>query len=130
MKTCLKCGGTFPLDEFHKDAQREDGKFPWCKPCKRKSNRGSYYKNPNSYRDRWLRNAYGINLNQFNEMLEVQGGLCAICHRPSSSTLHVDHCHVSNRVRGLLCSACNTALGLLADDVESAKNLVKYLENA
>lgn len=53
---------------------------------------------------------YEITVEQFDKMMELQGGLCKICRqgpKTEKSRLHVDHCHDSNRVRGLLCYDCN-----------------------
>lgn len=48
-------------------------------------------------------------------MLEQQGGVCAICKEPNQDfrRMHVDHCHKTLRVRGLLCIRCNTTLGMI-----------------
>ncbi len=57
---------------------------------------------------------YGITLAQYDEMLTRQGGTCAICKKPPKvKRLHVDHCHSTGRVRGLLCGSCNGRLGWL-----------------
>ncbi|WP_442942261.1 endonuclease VII domain-containing protein [Nonomuraea sp. NBC_00507] len=63
-------------------------------------------------------------------MLEAQGGACAACRRVTDQNLHVDHCHTTGKVRGLLCVGCNTALGLLAEDSERIRGLLGYLEVA
>jgi len=77
--------------------------------------RKNYYKyNPN--RGPWRRwNAYGITQAEYGTMLERQGGLCAICTIPMSpgKGTHVDHDHITDQVRGLLCSSCNHSLGHL-----------------
>lgn len=60
-----------------------------------------------------------------------QGGLCAICVRPNLTKrgmLHVDHCHESGRVRGLLCNGCNLALGHMQDRADLLRRAVEYLE--
>lgn len=55
---------------------------------------------------------YGLTHEQFASMLEKQGGVCVICRGTDKTrSLAVDHCHVTGRVRGLLCGTCNTALG-------------------
>lgn len=61
-------------------------------------------------------------------MLEAQGGVCAICRRPSDpAPLHVDHDHRTGAIRGLLCSPCNTAIGLLGDDPDRMMAAAAYL---
>ena len=73
---------------------------------------------------------YGIDMAQFNELLEAQGGVCAICHglpNGPGRRFHIDHCHDSKKVRGLLCGKCNTAIGLLNDDPQRAESAAAYL---
>ena len=76
--------------------------------------------NPTDIRDRHLKHRYGISLKHYNELLAKQGGVCAICRQPPSASntrshwgnkLCVDHCHDSEKVRGLLCNDCNLAVG-------------------
>jgi hypothetical protein len=71
-------------------------------------------------RDANLKALYGINLVQYERLLEQQGGVCAICGRPPRSrpVLDVDHDHLTGVVRGLLCGNCNRAVGLLDDNPE------------
>jgi hypothetical protein len=59
---------------------------------------------------------YGLSPADFDRMAIEQNGLCAICRRKPQRWLCVDHCHTTNKVRGLLCDNCNTALGLLDDN--------------
>lgn len=77
-----------------------------------------------------LRRAYGMEPADFAVLLDAQGGVCAICGGPPNGPgkrLHVDHCHDSKRVRGLLCAKCNTALGLLGDDYDRVRVAADYL---
>ncbi len=73
---------------------------------------------------------YGITEEDYERMLEEQDHLCAICREPCSSgrRLAVDHCHLTGKVRGLLCMNCNIALGKLKDSVKIAQSLIRYLE--
>jgi hypothetical protein len=88
-------------------------------------------------RDSWLRAQFGISLPYYDALLAAQGGVCATCRRPErrkrgnsaeATALHVDHCHRTGRVRGILCASCNTALGLLADDIDRVVAAAAYLE--
>lgn len=76
------------------------------------------YRGPKlSAKDRRVRK-YGMTEVDYNFMFEYQQGQCGVCkthQRDLSRALAVDHCHKSGRVRGLLCSRCNTAIGLLKD---------------
>lgn len=72
---------------------------------------------------------YGVTDAQYDAMLAEQGGLCKLCRGTPNGRgiLHIDHCHATGRIRGLLCSKCNTALGLLNDDVELFAKALRYL---
>lgn len=77
-----------------------------------------------------MRRAYGIGADEFDALLARQGGVCAICQGAPNgpgSRFHIDHCHASNVVRGLLCSKCNTAIGLMDDDPKRFAAAVEYL---
>lgn len=80
-----------------------------------------------------LKTTYGISLEQYEEMFAAQGGVCKICHLPethirsgSSKSLDVDHDHQTGEVRALLCSACNSAYGLLREDPERILAMFDY----
>lgn len=71
-------------------------------------------------------NKYGITVEQLSALELLQGGACAGCG-VSTEKLQVDHDHVTNRVRGLLCLTCNLALGSLKDNPETMRRLIEYL---
>ena len=75
-----------------------------------------------SYR---LRSKYGLSVTEYERMSHAQFGVCAICH--DERKLVVDHCHSTGEVRGLLCSPCNTAIGLLRDDPATVQRAVGYI---
>lgn len=70
----------------------------------------------------------------YDGMLEAQGGRCAICNstdaRSRSDKFHIDHCHKTGVVRGLLCGPCNGGIGKLRDDPNLLRIAIKYLERA
>lgn len=75
-----------------------------------------------------LRKKYGIELEEYEAMLAAQGGVCAICAAtPNDRRLAVDHCHVTGKVRGLLCSSCNIGIGYFRDSAEALAAAIKYL---
>lgn len=85
-------------------------------------------KDPNKFRAWRLRYYFGITLEQYNSMLEEQGGVCWICLRPQMKKfLAVDHDHKTNRIRGLLCGLCNQGLGSFGDSPELLHRAIKYL---
>lgn len=70
---------------------------------------------------------YGLTLSQWRKMLSKQGGVCAICG-DGKANLVIDHCHTTGKVRGLLCSHCNTGLGCFKDRRSSLIYAVRYLD--
>lgn len=74
---------------------------------------------------------YGITVEQRDQMISDQGGLCAICFTEliAGVKTHIDHCHETNKVRGILCINCNQALGKFKDSVQTLQNAIKYLES-
>lgn len=75
-------------------------------------------------RQNHLRRKYGISIEQYDEMLRRQGGVCAICRGKQNAKwkhFDVDHDKATGRVRGLLCRRCNTGLGYLENSTFSGK---------
>jgi hypothetical protein len=81
-------------------------------------------------RKSYLKRTYGLMLEDYERLLEVQGGVCAICRepRPEERTLHVDHNHDTGEIRGLLCFRCNNALGDMRESADFAQALLDYLD--
>lgn len=154
-KTCKKCGVVYPLtSEFWRVKTREKCGFTTpCKNCHRKHEKEKRFnpekkkRNQIQYKKWYLKNRgyttkrtrlenFGINENQYQELVKKQNGVCAICGNPEKAkingnvkSLAVDHCHKTNLIRGLLCSNCNTALGLLKDNVQILQKMINYLNN-
>lgn len=147
MHKCNKCGLDKPHDEFY---PRRDTKFGWsriCKACdkvrghakyekfkdKYAKNHASYYRKNKQYhidycRDRRYRYKFGIGIAEYNELLEKQNGVCLICLKPPGKrNLAVDHDHQTNKIRGLLCTPCNQALGLAHDNPFVLLKAAEYL---
>lgn len=92
---------------------------------------------PRRRRDNYLRNKFGIGVDEYEAMADRQGGACAICRalpspvregrRFTNGTLVVDHCHATGKVRGLLCDRCNRGLGQFGDDVDMLWAAISYL---
>jgi hypothetical protein len=87
---------------------------------------------------RTLKHYYGITLVEYENLLVAQNGVCAICRQAETSTdpklnrprrLAVDHCHTTGKIRGLLCLACNTAIGKLKDDPQLIERAAAYVRN-
>ena len=69
---------------------------------------------------------YGIELEDYQNMLDLQNDRCAICET-IPQTFHIDHCHKTGKVRGLLCRGCNHGLGQFKDDPIALERAAKYL---
>ena len=86
-------------------------------------------RNPEKAKSYDLKKHYGISLIEYNDMLDAQGGKCAICGETDRTfgRLVVDHCHDSRKIRGLLCSLCNRSIGGLRHSVEILEKAIDYL---
>lgn len=83
------------------------------------------------WRENQLKVKYGITIEEWDEMYTRQEHKCAICSTDvpvGNGLLHVDHCHKSGKIRGLLCHHCNVALGSFKDDIDILRKAIKYLE--
>lgn len=143
MKLCNKCKVIKPLIDFGKERRTKDGLTYYCKQClavyvkqyainhkQARKDRDKVHTERNTLRNRntFLYKKYGITNKDYEEMFLSQNGLCKLCNREyTTKNYHVDHCHTTGRVRGLLCGPCNTALGLVRENEEVLKNMIKYL---
>lgn len=82
-----------------------------------------------------LKRYYGIDLAKYQKMLLEQNGVCGICKKPETSVVNgkikplaVDHCHNSEKIRGLLCARCNQAIGLMNEDQGILASAIEYLQ--
>lgn len=144
---CTKCKQEKLPEEMSKDARRRGGLSSWCRECRKVSARTWGSKNPDKVkeqyrlkknkegfleeqRSRTLKSRYGIDQQQYNDLLEYQKFKCAICKTSSEDKtylFHVDHCHTTGKVRGLLCAPCNVYLGYIKDCPEIYMNGIEYL---
>lgn len=89
------------------------------------------YRNNPAYkkklREKRLVELYKISLEEYENMFSKQNGLCAICNEVSIKLLAVDHNHITGKVRGLLCSQCNLAVGNVRERVDIIRSMLKYL---
>jgi predicted nucleic-acid-binding Zn-ribbon protein len=139
MKMCNVCKVAKPFEDFYdgykakKQRDVTNKKYPHsrCKECDHarvkvyhKNNRAKVTKQQLiSHR----RREYGLTEEEYNNMVLSQNNMCAICNKPSERTLHIDHDHVTGRVRGLLCSNCNLGIGLLQEDLVVLNRAIEYL---
>jgi hypothetical protein len=109
-KRCRVCQEDRPGDEFYPGRSE-------CKQCKK-----AYAQR------RHFERTYGISLEERDALLRGQGGRCAICRGiPENHVLHVDHCHVTGKVRAMLCYTCNRLLGDVGDSTDLLLDAIEYL---
>jgi hypothetical protein len=116
-KRCPQCGEIKAHSEWELDAMTSDGYASYRKACRADRNQQSYFKRK-----------YGMTLAERDEMIASRMGLCANCLK--APAVHVDHCHETGRVRGVLCFNCNSAIGKLGDDPDAVRRAAAYLEGS
>lgn len=123
-KRCTKCGADKPLEAYTPDPRKRGGREHACRIC-RQSRRSK-----GAAKLAHLRRAYGLVPSDVSAIAERQNGQCPICRRGLAAVkrTHIDHCHSTGRVRGILCSECNTGIGKLKDSPELLRRALAYLE--
>ena len=116
-KRCRGSGEVKPHGEWHRNGTASDGLSTRCKACKAEQGRAGH-----------LKRNYGMTEAERDEMIASQKGLCVICLK--APAVHVDHCHETGRVRGVLCFNCNSAIGKLGDDPDAVRRAAAYLEGS
>lgn len=146
-RTCRACETTKPLTEFHR-TPNGTGRIGRCRDCinannkVRRGNDAAYKAKHSAYNREWYRKnyararhgierarlkfAYGVTPEQIADARQAQNNLCAICKRPRF--LVIDHDHRTGRFRGMLCKACNIAIGQFGDNSEGLRIALAYLE--
>lgn len=124
MKWCPDCQAVKDLAEFPRNRNTGTGRAPYCKPCHNVRGKLSKLKVGGS-RTYHLKRRYGITASDAEAMLLAQKGLCALCR--AAPAVHVDHDHVTGKVRGLLCFNCNGGLGQFKDRIDVLQAAVDYL---
>lgn len=138
MKVCNICLESKPLDAFSVLKKGAQGRHPACKVCRSIQSKAWYNSKRaeilKSRRERhrrtgeYRRHVYGLSLEDFTSLAAAQNGRCAICLEvPTGRGFHVDHCHLTGRIRGLLCRGCNLALGQMKDDPARLMRAADYL---
>lgn len=127
---CSKCAEIKPTTEFYTNRRDTRGYSYNCKDCEKAKKKVDYSKHTEkrlSYRRKYL---YGLSEEEYQDMLFKSGGNCEICGGTCKTgrALAVDHCHTTGKVRGLLCTRCNNAIGNFEDNVSILKAAITYLE--
>ncbi len=138
-QVCKRCRKKKPLAKFYKAAFMKNAHESQCKVCQKELLRERKQRNPKKYQDDLRRNRYlrwyGITIEDYDQMFEIQKGKCAICgttrphFRKNVKHFNVDHNHETGTVRGLLCNTCNRGLGLFRDNVGLIGKAFQYLTN-
>lgn len=145
-KVCKKCGVEWPASEYRVRVQH-GRKYVCgdCRECRRAYGRiqskrytannqekikANYLANKDRFRFNHLRRKYNLTPQALEDLLLSQSGLCAICQSSLSDLdrpYHIDHCHTTKQVRGVLCFSCNTGLGKFRDDPRLLESAFLYL---
>ncbi len=149
MKHCKKCKQTKSEDNFYQK-RYPNGKIglrAYCKECGTKdrnawraaspkdNERNKAYNREHAEEIRgkklvknyWPHLTWQQAITEWNRMYQEQGGVCFFGHK--TETLHVDHCHATGKIRGLLCYNCNDGLGRFKDDIEVLEKAIDYLKS-
>jgi len=132
LKICTRCKKEQPFSEFHNKKTRSGnpGKCSRCRSCECEIKRIRY--DPAKKREYDLSTQFGITTKEYEEMFQKQQGACAICgttefNYSRGKRPHIDHCHQTGKVRGLLCGHCNIGIGQFFDNVSLLEKTIKYL---
>jgi len=132
-KECLTCKQILPIENFSKVGGRSKNCYQSsCKKCRYETiEKPSRIKN-RFYRQRNLRTNYGLNLVDFDKMVEEQQGKCKICGTLiiNDSDYHLDHDHATGKIRGVLCRYCNSGLGFFKDNIQILQSAILYLQES
>lgn len=135
-KTCRCCKLDKPINEIAWTNKSKNHISNICRKCKNRLQQEKRNQNPIKERLRKVRE-FKITEEQYKEMFISQNNNCAICNNPEIAltnkgdrikNLAIDHCHTTNKVRGLLCGNCNHTLGKVKDNIEILKSMINYLE--
>ena len=164
-KECPKCRLTKELSLFSKNKSNKGGYAYECKACHAERIKDLRKREPEKFKERakkwretnpdyvadwkkrnknktkaikrrdYLKNTYGITVEQYDAMRQQQNYCCYTCGKHENNisnagptALNVDHCHSSNQLRKLLCMGCNIALGKVNDDIHLLEKLISYLK--
>jgi hypothetical protein len=134
---CKACDSHKIFSEFHKDSTAIRGYAYYCKVCATAKSRKWHSENKDSpyykeaRRGSYFKTKYDLSLDDRRSMLQSQQYSCAICLTSLSEEgklTHIDHCHATGKIRGLLCTNCNRGLGSFKDNTLFLQEAIKYLE--
>lgn len=119
LKKCTQCKVIKPITEYSFLKREKSHRASECKACHNKRSRAV-----------WLKNLYGLTPEKYEAMYLRQEGRCGLCGNLNleSRGLHVDHNHVTGKIRSLLCGNCNRGLGMFKENIPLLYIAAEYLE--
>lgn len=130
MKKCCTCQQLKTKDSFSRNKAKYDGLAQACKACDKIHHASQREKGITRWHD--LKKKFGILKEEYLTLLETQNYKCVLCGKAHSEEkgkrLFVDHCHDTEKIRGLLCSSCNLGLGHFKDNTETLVKAIDYLK--
>jgi|SRR6187549_410108 len=136
LKRCPRCDQRKRPTAFYVNRKAKDGRSCYCKSCQQQLVAERKAAEPDKVRlssvKAHIKRKYAMTWEEYLDWYNRQAGNCKICgtHFPLLILygLHVDHCHKTGRIRGLLCRDCNTGIGLLKDDPDRLQAAIAYLK--
>jgi hypothetical protein len=134
LNKCKKCIIKQQKEFYAKNPERQkqiqQKGYKKHKDKRREASRKWHENNPKAAKSNKLKKKYNISIEDYNTLLEKQNNTCAICQQENKHkrAFHVDHCHETGKIRGLLCHSCNTGIGSLKDNIELLRAAINYLE--
>lgn len=128
LKQCPVCKISKELVEFPTNIS----KYNLCKACKNEKSKQWQKNNPDKVKEQRrktrLKKDFGLSVEEYDNMFKLQKGCCAVCNETQETKrLAVDHCHITGKIRQLLCTRCNILLGKTYDSENLLLKLASYL---
>ena len=136
MKTCRGCGVAYPRADYYNQQHTKDRKFPYCRVCSAERNRVWREANPKKVQASQDKDGLARKVRAYGtdgvDLMAEQNGACAVCGKlfadVGPKNTHIDHCHETGFVRGVLCVRCNAMLGYAYDDPAILRAAADYLD--
>lgn len=133
MRLCNLCKEEKPLEQFNVNKKGKEGRYSYCKACHKFARKAHKGKKKTKF-DYYMKH-YGVSEYQIKAQLEAQHNCCMICSieinwkdgKNSNHAACVDHDHVTDKVRSILCNHCNRGLGMFRDNVDNIRRAADYL---
>ena len=143
LRRCRKCKKLKFLNKFPKNCSCVNGRERTCRICgpqkrNKKWRKKKGYQHTSKIRRESLIKSHKISLKTYDNIIKTQNNTCKICGKAETKKSHytkqprklaIDHDHKTGKVRGLLCSNCNNALGFAGDDTRTLRRMIYYIDN-